>query len=205
MRFNNGKLRKGARGAALCQGRRRHRAPAAVPSPRNGSPRCRGGQPSWKTHRTSLSAAQKQVTSKPGAREVLAPHPATPASPSFVTALARGSRSLSKNPGPPATGERRKNKTQECCSSWPGEPRASFQRIYGILKFSPSAQHFSKTKHLHPFSAGLGLRRGSARPRQRRCIFLLAKPARRPRAGSAGGGGKRAACFEQPPSFTRYF
>lgn len=53
-------------------------------------------------------------------------------------------------------GKKEKNKTQERYSSWLSKPCASFQRIYGILKFSPSAEHFSKTKHLHPLRAGRG-------------------------------------------------
>lgn len=78
----------------------------------------------------------------------------------FVTTLAPGSRSPSKHPGPPAT--RGKHKTQECYPSWLSQLSANFQRIYSILKFSPSAQYFSKTKHLHQFSGGRGYGCGAA-------------------------------------------
>lgn len=122
-----------------------------VPAVRKPSPRCCRGQHSWETH---PAAHLCKNTGNFKARSLRGAGTAQPASPGSVTALARGKRRLSNKPSPPAMGKKAKNKTQEHYSFWLSKPCVNFQRIYGILKFSPSAEHFSKTKHLHPLQAG---------------------------------------------------
>lgn len=101
-----------------------------------------------------------RATSETGAGELLAPR-----SGPGITRFHNHAGSGEKEPFQatrPSSNRGKKNKTQECYSSWLSQPCASFQRIYGILKFSPSAQYFSKTKHLHQISAGRGYGCGAA-------------------------------------------
>lgn len=103
-----------------------------------------------------LTSAKIQATSKPGACEVLAPHGGPGITRCCNCAGPGGEGAFPTNPALQQWGKKEKNKTQERFSSWLSKPCANFQRIYGILKFSPSAEHFSKTKHLHPLRAGRG-------------------------------------------------